>query len=275
MKKTNKRWNARDQGSARIIPQLSAVTLVEGTSLSLKRNTKPRRVTRTCLGPKMRWEGGAGGQGVVGLWRMPCRSSGRDRMTASMCALSLANVPGRTGRCSFSAWVWSRNRNHGSTLSMLISPSSLFRLICLMLPLLCHSVDGRQSTKQPHLEHERPLVHTDQFVLELQDQVHHLHLRMLLDSLLQVLQTDTDQWDLQSKTTQPKTQPPPRVLQCEASLLPHTRPPDEEPPVSGSSLSSWCGTSHQSWEIWGNAFGARKPHVTPSLCYLDALVTLS
>lgn len=46
---------------------------------------------------------GAQGQGVEGLWRMPCRSSGKARMTASMWALSLATVPGRTGSCSFSA----------------------------------------------------------------------------------------------------------------------------------------------------------------------------
>lgn len=46
---------------------------------------------------------GVSGQGLEGLWRMPCRSSGKERMTASMWDLSLATVPGRTGSCSFSA----------------------------------------------------------------------------------------------------------------------------------------------------------------------------
>lgn len=49
----------------------------------------------------------AEGQGVGGLWRMPWRSSGKARMTASMWALSLATVPWRTGSCSFSAWFCS------------------------------------------------------------------------------------------------------------------------------------------------------------------------
>lgn len=51
---------------------------------------------------------GVKGQGEEGLWRMPCRSSGKARMTASMWALSLARVPGRTGSCSLSAWVCRR-----------------------------------------------------------------------------------------------------------------------------------------------------------------------
>ena len=35
---------------------------------------------------------------------------------------------------------------------------------------------------------------------------------------------------------------------------PHTAPQGAEPPVSGSSLSSCCGTNRQSWETWGNSF---------------------
>lgn len=53
---------------------------------------------------------------------------------------------------------------------------------------------------------------------------------------------DTDQSGRPSTRT-------PAVPQRDASLPPHTRPPDGEPPVSGSSPSSWCGTSRQSWEI--------------------------
>lgn len=66
---------------------------------------------------KTQWEcdptpSGIKGQGVEGLWRIPWRSSGNAWMTASMWALSLATVPGCTGRCSFSAWVW---QNKGMT----------------------------------------------------------------------------------------------------------------------------------------------------------------
>jgi len=61
--------------------------------------------------------GGVKGQGVEGLCRMPCRSSGKARMTASMWALSLTTVPGRTGSCSLSAWVCSANHQQHLKLS--------------------------------------------------------------------------------------------------------------------------------------------------------------
>lgn len=60
----------------------------------------------------------------------------------------------------------------------------------------------------PHTGQELGSFDTDQLVLELQDQVHGLHLRVLLDSLLQVLQTRT-------KAVRPperQQQPPTRLL---------------------------------------------------------------
>ncbi len=48
----------------------------------------------------------AEGQGLGGLCKIPCRSSGRDRMMLSIWTCSLGRVPGLTGSWSFSAWVW-------------------------------------------------------------------------------------------------------------------------------------------------------------------------
>lgn len=48
------------------------------------------------------------GQGLGGLCKMPCRSSGRERMIVSMWACSLARVPGLTGSGSFSACVYNK-----------------------------------------------------------------------------------------------------------------------------------------------------------------------
>lgn len=82
------------------------------------RPTTPQTLKQAQTGVRVR-DRGANGQGVEGLWRMPCRSSGKARMTASMCALSLATVPGRTGSCSLSAWLCSRE-HHSAFINILL-----------------------------------------------------------------------------------------------------------------------------------------------------------
>lgn len=52
----------------------------------------------------------ADGQGLGGLCKMPCRSSGRESMMVSIWDCSLGRVPGLTGSWSFSAWVWETTR---------------------------------------------------------------------------------------------------------------------------------------------------------------------
>lgn len=66
-------------------------------------------------GLELLWRGQRG-QGEGGLWRMPWRSSGKARITASMWARSLERVPGWTGSCSLSAWVWDKRKNSWGSL---------------------------------------------------------------------------------------------------------------------------------------------------------------
>lgn len=91
------------------------------------RPTTPQTLKQAQTGVRVR-DRGANGQGVEGLWRMPCRSSGKARMTASMWALSLATVPGRTGSCSFSAWFCSREHQSAFVNILLVLIINCFNL---------------------------------------------------------------------------------------------------------------------------------------------------
>lgn len=136
----------------------------------------------------------ADGQGLGGLCKMPCRSSGRESMMVSIWDCSLGRVPGLTGSWSFSAWVWETTRRW-ITINVVVKPLHHYGFLCRFYMTIYNFYAVSQSCIKisvwmhswwdVHIRYTTVVViHTEwlkyQFLLEFEHQIDRLHLRVFL-----------------------------------------------------------------------------------------------